>query len=101
MTPQRYMCASWNQDIGSHGRAPCGCAANRLGACSPGARRARSSARRSGGVFLAELVHAAGGVDDLLLAGVERLAVRTHVDLQILAHGGARLERIAAAAAHG
>jgi hypothetical protein len=37
----------------------------------------------SGGrrVFLAELVHATGGVDDLLLAGVERMTVRAHVDL--------------------
>ena len=34
-------------------------------------------------VLAAELVHASGGVDDLLLARVERMAVRAHLDLQV------------------
>src|SRR5690606_39671480 len=37
----------------------------------------------SGSVFLPELVDTAGGVHDLLLARVERMAARAHFDLQI------------------
>src|SRR5437660_908374 len=54
-----------------------------------------------GRVLPAELVHAARGVDDLLLARIERMAVRAHLDLQILTEGRARLERIAARAGDG
>src|SRR5580700_8386766 len=57
--------------------------------------------RRSGRVFLAELVHAPGGVDDFLLARVEGMAVRAHLDLQIVTESRARLERMAAGAADG
>ena len=43
-------------------------------------------------VFLAELVDTAAGVDDLLLAGVERMAVGADFDLQIVADRRARRE---------
>src|SRR5450759_3246148 len=49
-------------------------------------------------VFLAEFFHAAGGVDDFLLAGVERVAVGAHLDVQGLAHSRACLPSIAATA---
>src|ERR1700689_3297820 len=52
------------------------------------------------GVFLAELVHATGGVHHLLLAGIKRMTVRTDVEAQIVADGRARLEGVAAAAGH-
>src|SRR3982074_3389914 len=54
-----------------------------------------------GGVLLAELVHAARGVDDLLLAGIERMAVRATLDLHIMSEGRARLYRITARAGDG
>ena len=53
-----------------------------------------------GRVLLAEFVHSAGRVDDLLLARVERMAVRTHFDLQVVSQSRLRLERVAAGAAH-
>jgi hypothetical protein len=53
---------------------------------------------RGGRVLAAELVHAAGGVDDLLLARVERMAVGAHLDLQVMTERRARLERVAARA---
>src|SRR5690348_6878922 len=43
-------------------------------------------------VLLAELVDATGGVHDLLLARIERMAVRAHLDLQIVPQRRARLE---------
>ncbi len=52
-------------------------------------------------VLLAEFFHATGGVHDLLLAGVERVALRANFDVQGLAVGGAGLERIAATAGYG
>jgi len=52
-------------------------------------------------VLAAELVDAPGGVDDLLLTGIERMAVRAYLDLQIVPEGGARLERVATRAADG
>src|SRR4029077_12455933 len=52
-------------------------------------------------VLLAELVHAASGIDHFLLAGVERVAVRANLDLQILSKCRAGLERVAARAGHG
>src|ERR1700683_1402349 len=58
-------------------------------------------ARGCAAVLLTELVHAASCVDHLLLAGVERMAVRAHLDLQILAQGRTRLERVAARAGDG
>ena len=60
----------------------------------------RSAARSGTGcsVFLAELVNAAGRIDNLLLTGIERVAVRAHFDLQIVSEGRAGLERIAARA---
>src|SRR5579875_494564 len=61
--------------------------------------RARS-APSGGRVLLAELVHAPRGVDDLLLAGVERMAVRADLDVQVVAQRRPRLERVAAAADH-
>ena len=62
----------------------------------------RGAAARGGitrsGIFLTELVDAAGRIDNLLLAGIERVAVRAHFDLQIVSEGRAGLERIAARA---
>src|ERR1700722_20019502 len=52
-------------------------------------------------VLLAELVHATCGVDHFLLTGVERVAVRANLDLQILSKSRAGLERVAARAGHG
>ena len=53
------------------------------------------------GVLLAELVDAPGGIDDLLLARIERMAVRAHLDLQVVPERRARLERVAARAGDG
>src|SRR5579859_7955477 len=50
------------------------------------------------GVLLAEFLDPPGGVDDLLLAGVERVARRAHLDVERLAQRRARHERVAAAA---
>lgn len=55
----------------------------------------------SGSVLLAELVHAARGIHDLLLTGIERMAVRADFHLQIVTQGRAGLERVAARAADG
>src|SRR5687768_12531239 len=44
-------------------------------------------------VLLSEAVDPAARVDDLLLAGVERMAVRAHLDLEVLTERGAGLER--------
>jgi hypothetical protein len=49
-------------------------------------------------VTLAEFVHAAACIHNFLLARVERMAVRAHFDLQIMAEGRASRESIAAAA---
>src|SRR5580658_2295732 len=68
--------------------------------CVGSASRPRSARAGDARVFLAELIHAAGSVDDLLLARIERVAVRAHFDLQILPDGRACLERVAAAAGH-
>ena len=59
-----------------------------------------SLAGRSGGVLLAELVDAASGVEDLLLARVEGMAVRADFDLEVVSQSRLRLERVAAGAAH-
>jgi len=58
-----------------------------------------------GGRFLAialvEAVDASGGIDQLLLAGKERVASGTNFDVQVTFLGGARLERFAARAGDG
>jgi hypothetical protein len=51
-----------------------------------------------GRVLLAKFIDAATGVDDFLLTGIERVAIRTNLDLQIVADGGAGFERIPAGA---
>jgi hypothetical protein len=51
-------------------------------------------------VPLAELIDAAASVQYLLFPRIERMAVRAHFDLEIMAQGRARLERVAAAAGH-
>ena len=53
------------------------------------------------GVLLAELVHATTRVHDLLLARVERVAVRADFNLQVLSEGRHRLKGVPAAALHG
>src|SRR5216684_9402336 len=52
-------------------------------------------------VLLAELVHATAGIHNLLLAGIERMAVRTDLNLQILADGRAGGKSISARAGDG
>jgi hypothetical protein len=52
-------------------------------------------------VLLTKLVHATCGVDHFLLTGVERMAVRANLNLQILSKSRAGLERVAARAGHG
>jgi hypothetical protein len=52
-------------------------------------------------VLLAELVDATAGVDDLLLARVERVAVGADFNLQIVPERRPRQERVTAAAADG
>ena len=54
----------------------------------------------AGSVLLAEFVDTTAGIHNLLLAGVERMAVRAHFDLQVMAQGRTRDEDIAAAASH-
>src|ERR1700678_2557712 len=49
-------------------------------------------------VLLAELIDAAAGVHNFLLARVERMAIGAHFDLQIMADRRASLELIAAGA---
>ena len=43
-------------------------------------------------IFLAEFIDAAAGIHNFLLAGIERVAIGAHLDLQILADGRASLE---------
>jgi hypothetical protein len=62
--------------------------------------RDRQTRTGSAGVLLAEFVDAAARVDDLLLAGIERMAVRADFDLQIMTERGTRNERVPAAAGH-
>ena len=52
-------------------------------------------------VLLAELVHAAARVDDLLLARIERMTRGTDFDLQIVTERRASLEDVAATARDG
>ena len=52
----------------------------------------------NGAVFLTEAFDTAGGVNDLLLAGVERVAFGTDFDVQRFRARGAGLEVVAAAA---
>ena len=49
---------------------------------------------------LGELVDTTTGVNDFLLAGVERVAVATHVHVQIFAQGRCSGKRVAAAASY-
>src|SRR5215471_6963032 len=53
------------------------------------------------GVFLAKLLDPAGAVDDLLAAGVERMASGADLDVQVLAERRARLEGTPARAGDG
>ena len=50
-------------------------------------------------VALLEAVHASARIDELLLAGVERMALRADIDAQLLLHG-TRFKRLAANAAN-
>src|SRR5262249_61379165 len=77
----------------------------RLGAAGRAGRRRRrhAEALRSGLVLLLvalrEALDASGGVDQLLLAGEERVALGADLEAQLLARG-ARDELLAARAAH-
>ena len=57
-----------------------------------------SLSRGSGSVLLAEFVHATRGIEDLLLARVERVAVRADFDLQVVSQSRPRLECVTARA---
>src|SRR5579863_7662032 len=63
--------------------------ARRLASCYDRVAPVRplGSGLAAAGVLLAELVHAAGGVHDLLLAGEERMAAGADFDLQVPAKG--------------
>src|SRR6266542_6079576 len=62
-------------------------------------RKPESSRRRFlARVALAEFLDATGGVDDFLLARIERVARRAHFDVQGLVDRRARHERVAATA---
>src|SRR5688572_32786217 len=65
-----------------------------------GRRGANSPRSILASVLLAELVHATAGIDDLLLARVERMAVGTDFDLQVMTQRGAGNEGVTAAADH-
>ena len=52
-------------------------------------------------VTLVEAIHASGGVNQLLLAGKERVAGRTDFHVQVALFGRARLKRLAAGAGNG
>ena len=50
-------------------------------------------------VFLVEFVHTAGGIDDFLFAGVERMAFGANLDIEgFFGHGGFGNELVAARA---
>jgi hypothetical protein len=51
-------------------------------------------------VFLAELLDAAGSVDNLLLARIERMALGANFNAHVFAGRGACLELVAATASH-
>jgi len=52
-------------------------------------------------VALVEAIDASGGIDQLLLAGKERVASGTNFNVQVTFFGGASLERLAARAGDG
>src|SRR5581483_5616161 len=82
-------------------RSPADCAGrSRAGTAGAGGPGSRALLARRRCVLLAELVHAPGGIDDLLLARVERMAVRADFDLQIVAQRRAGLEGVTAGADH-
>jgi hypothetical protein len=84
------MCDSLSSMGGSGGRRRAsGCRAG------GGGRPRRASGARFGGVAALEALHAAGGVDQLLLAGEERVAVVADLQPQLVL-GRLRLEGVAA-----
>ena len=56
--------------------------------------------RRALAVFLVEFLDAAGGIEDLLLAGIERMAGGADLDMQVLDHGRSCLPLVAATASN-
>src|SRR5688500_17427605 len=50
------------------------------------------------GVLLTEVLDATSGIDELLFAGIERMAAGADFDLQVVAYRGARLKGVAARA---
>ena len=54
----------------------------------------------SAAVFLTEAFDTAGGVEDLLFAGVKRMAFGADFDVKRLDHRGLGLEAVATAAGH-
>jgi len=68
--------------------------------CRRGSRLGGRGRWRLGGIALPEFLDAAGGVHNLLLARIKRMASRAHLDMQRLLHGRTGGERVAAAARH-
>ena len=102
-TRQPCMAVQWNQAQAGITRSR-GVLGNR-GPGRPGplftSGRPNLGFRRRGSVALAEFIDASAGIHYFLLAGIERMAIRADFDLQIMADGRARLERIAASASDG
>ena len=67
---------------------------------SLGCLSAESDANLFHAILLAELLDTTGGVNGLLLAGVEGVALRAHFNVQVFGHGGAGFESKTTAAVH-
>ena len=51
-------------------------------------------------IFILEFAYTTSGIEYLLFTGIERVALRTHFDIEIMADGGTRFECIATCAAY-
>ena len=88
--------AAWR---GAPGKAPCG--GRFFGRRRPDGRHRPDGAGSGSAVPAPEFVDPARGVHDLLRTGVERMALRAHVEVKFAAQGGARPERVPTATGHG
>src|SRR6185312_3587665 len=80
--PQRYTLGHWNQ--GNAAAAPRGSLKEPTEVSVARRARAGSTGESSPAVLLAEFVDAASRVNDLLLAGEERMAARADLDVQVM-----------------
>jgi hypothetical protein len=65
-----------------------------------GSKDRNAAAGRLASIFLAEFIDASAAVHDLLLAGVEGMAIRTHFDLQVMTQRRTGLKAVPARAGH-